>query len=139
MLKVRHYAAGIALGLMGLVSGCADRPMTVPATANIVSEGNGDRVSYRVNDYGRVYITDQADQRIIYSGEVRPGDPVEVNAREDRILVGGHTVFDKPLDDGHQFRIYFEPGPRTVTEERVVRYRTVDEQPHDTTIVIPPK
>jgi hypothetical protein len=105
-----------------------------------MSEGNGERVSFRATDYGRVYITDQSDQHILYSGEVRPGDPVELNARDDRIAVGGQTVFDKPLDDGHQFRIYFEPTGRTVTEERVVRYRTVNEPPRgDTTIVIPPK
>jgi len=135
MRKLRQYAAGVAVGLMAMaITGCADRPMTVPATANIMSEGNGDRVSFTANNYGRVYITDQADQRILYQGEVRPGDAVEVNAREDRLTVAGRTVFDKPLDDGHQFRIYFEPTSRTVSEERVVRYRTVEEPP---TVVVP--
>jgi hypothetical protein len=128
MRKLRQYAAGVAVGLMAMVvSGCADRPMTVPSTASIMSEGNGDRVTFRATDYGRVYITDNADQRILYQGEVRPGEAVEVNAREDRLTVAGRTVLDKPLDDGHQFRIYFEPTSRTVTEERVVRYRTVEE------------
>ena len=124
MRKLRQYAAGLAVGLMAMmVSGCADRPMTVPASANIMSEGNG------------VYITDNADQRILYQGEVRPGEAVEVNPREDRLTVAGRTVLDKPLDDGHQFRIYFEPAsPRTVTEERVVRYRTVEEP---ATVVVP--
>ena len=52
----------------------------------------------------------------------------------DLLTVAGRTVLDKPLDDGHQFRIYFEPTSRTVTEERVVRYRTVEEP---ATVVVP--
>lgn len=122
MLTLRHYAAGMTIGLATLLTGCADRPMTVPASATLMSEGNGDRVMYRAPEFGRVYVTDEVDGKIVYSGDVQRNDAVEINPVDDRVLVGGRTVFDKPLENGRNYRIYFEP----LTEERVVRYRTVE-------------
>src|SRR5256885_4309647 len=118
MLNLRHYAAGAALGLVAILSGCADRPPTVPSTATLMTEGNGDRVMFRPTDYGRVYVTDDTDHKILYQGDVDNGETVEVSPRSDQITVAGRTVMDKPLEDNHQYRIFFEPVPH----ERVVRY-----------------
>jgi hypothetical protein len=128
MKRLRQYAVGAAIGLIALLSGCADRPMSVPASANLMTEGNGDRIAFRPTEYGRVYVTDQSDaNKIIYQGEVDRGDAVELNAVDDRVTVAGRTVTERPLDSGHQFKIFFEPLPK----ERVVRYKetVVEERP----------
>src|SRR5437870_4825465 len=36
MMSLRHYAAGAAIGFMVMLSGCADRPNTVPASATLM-------------------------------------------------------------------------------------------------------
>lgn len=120
MTPLRHYAASAAIGMLLLVSGCADRPMAVPSSANLMTEGNGDRISFRPTEHGRVYVTDQTDGgRILYQGEVDRGDMVELSAKDDRVTVGGRTVTERALDAGHDYKIYFEP----MNKERTVRYK----------------
>ena len=128
MHMLRQCVAGATLGLMLVVSGCADRPMSVPASASLMTEGNGDRISFRPTEFGRVYVTDRTDSdRILYQGEVERGDMVEVNVVDDRVTVGGRTVTERPMDSGHEYKIFFEP----MTKERTVRYKEtiVEERP----------
>ena len=123
-MSLRHYAAGAAMGLMVMLSGCADRPNTVPASATLMTTGSNDRVSFRPTEYGRVYVTDDTDHKILYQAEVDRGEMVEVNPKDDKIVVDGRTVMDRPLEDTHNYRIYFQP----VAHERVVRYRVTEEE-----------
>ena len=129
MRTLRQCVAGATLGLLLAVGGCAERPMSVPSSANLMTEGNGDRISFRPTEYGRVYVTDQTDAgRIIYQGEVNAGEMVELNALDDRVLIAGRTVTERALDSGHDFKIFFEP----LTKERTVRYKettVVEERP----------
>jgi len=122
MYGFRQYAAGVAVGLMAFLSGCADRPMSVPASASLMTEGS-QRASFRATDDGRVYVTDDSDKKILYQGDINKGEMVEVNAQDDRILVGGRTVSERAMDDNHQYRLFFEP----MSHERTVRYRVVEE------------
>jgi len=119
MTKLRQYAAGVTIGFLAALSGCADRPIPVPSTATLMSEGNGERVAFMPTQYGRVYVSDQTDDKILYQGEVDRGDTIEVRPREDRIMVGGRITSDRPLDDGHRYRIFFEP----LTVEHQAGYR----------------
>lgn len=114
-----------AVTIAGLLwtAGCAQRPMEIPMSAQLMTEGQGN-VSFRPTEFGRVYVSDQVDNQILYQAEVNRGDMVEVDSRADRIRVGGRTVTERPMDDGHQYRIFFEP----MAHERTVRYRVVEER-----------
>ena len=120
MTKLRQYAAGVTIGLMAMLSGCADRPMPVPSTATLMTEGNGDRITFMPTQFGRVYVSDQSDNKILYQAQIERGDTVEIKPKEDRIMVGGRVISDKPLNDGHHYRIFFEPMIR----ERAAEYRS---------------
>jgi hypothetical protein len=80
-------------------------------------------MSFRATEFGRVYVTDETDKKILYQGEVDKGEMVEVNAQDDRILLGGRTVTERAMDDNHQYRVFFEP----LSHERTVRYKVVEE------------
>ncbi len=120
MTKLRQSAAAITIGFLAMLPGCADRPMPVPSTASLMTEGNGERIAFTSTSYGRVYVSDQTDDKILYQGEVQRGDTVEVRPREDHIMVGGRITSDRPLDDGHQYRIFFEK----LSPERPAGYHT---------------
>jgi hypothetical protein len=122
MPVLRPIAAAFATALLAILSGCADRPMSVPTSATLMTEGSN-RASFRTQHFGRVYITDETDKRILYQGDVDNGEMVEVNAVDDRILVGGRTVSERTMDDNHQYRIFFEP----LSRERTARYRVDDD------------
>jgi hypothetical protein len=121
MPNVRPFAAVLATSLLVILSGCADRPLSVPSSATLMSEGSN-KTSFRTQQYGRVYVTDETAKRILYQGDVDSGQMVDVNAVDDRIQIGGRTVTDQVMDDNHQYKIFFEP----LSQERVVRYRDVD-------------
>ena len=108
MTKLHQSAAALTIGLLAMLSGCADRPMPVPSTATLMTEGNGERIAFTPTSDGRVYVSDKTDNMILFQGEVRHGDIVEVRPREDHILVGGRVTSNRPLNDGHQYRIFFE-------------------------------
>lgn len=123
MLQLRHYAAGVTLAVATVLGGCSGRPMSVPSSAQSVTEGNGDRMSYRAGQFGRIYVSNESSHKILYQGDIRRDETIEVLPRDNRITVGGRTVSESSLRDGDQYRIYFEP----MDHERVVKYRVVEE------------
>ena len=121
MAMLRQIAVFSVLGVAGLMIGCAERPMTVPVSAQLMTEGQSSIV-FRPVEFGRVYVSNQATGEILYQADVERGDVVEVDARMDRVTVGGRVVTERPLDEGHNYRIFFEP----MSKERVVKYRVTE-------------
>jgi len=124
MLQLRQYAAGAALAVAVVMApGCAHRPMSVPSSAQMMTEGNGDKVSYRSGQFGRVYVTNDSTGKILYQGDVARDETVEVIPKDNRIMVGGRVASEASMRDGDRYKIYFEP----MDHERVVKYRVVEE------------
>jgi len=122
MVKLRQIAVLSVLGVAGLLTGCAaDRPMTVPMTAQLMTEGQN-TIVFRPVEFGRVYVSDQATNQILYQADVERGEVIEVDAPRDRITVGGRVVTERGLDEGHNYRIFFEP----MSKDRVVKYRVTE-------------
>ncbi len=123
MTMIRQITVGCALGVFGLLSGCVTRPNAVPSSAMLMTEGQG-AIVFRPTEFGRVYVSDQTDDKILYQADINKGEVVELDARADKIAVGGRTVSDRTMEDGHNYRIFFEP----MSKERVVKYRVTEEE-----------
>ena len=119
MLQLRHYAAGAALAIATMVTGCASRSMEVPSSAQLMTQGSGDQIMFRATQPGRVYVSNESDGKILYQGDVRRGDAVEVDPKKDRIQIDGRTVTETSMGDGEKYRIFFEAMDRG----RAARYR----------------
>jgi hypothetical protein len=104
-LSTRLGSAGLALALCGCA---ADRPIDVPAGAEIQTEGP-QRLVYTAPSGGEIWVTDVAGSAIVYSGAVRRGDEVVVDPDNNRVTVAGQVVTTH--DVGHDdHRIRFAPG-----------------------------
>jgi hypothetical protein len=105
--------------LLGVLAGCADHPSEVPSDGVKVAEGNA-KLLYKAPEPGTIFVYESPDNRLIYRGEVRRGDTVELNAKDDRITIDGKTVMEKGIGNGHMYKMFFDPrgSRRVVVEQR---------------------
>lgn len=130
-MRLFKKSAGVlvASALVFVVAGCAvERPEEVPGDALLVSEGQ-DTLAFRATSDGRVYVYDVNGDRIVYSGEIRRGETIKVDAEKNRVSIADRTVFEKGLAWNNQHRLYFDPHGdverRVTVEETTVIERDV--------------
>ena len=134
MTPLRQIFACSVLGLAVAVgTGCSSqapledyteaRPTGVPSDAVVSGTGTATLMFTPVTD-GRVYIYDRTAEKVLYEGVVRRGEQVQVDSKENRILVAGRVASDRDLKPGHDKEIYFKPerAANVVVEERTVRH-----------------
>ena len=101
-----------ALTCLGTVGGCApERHEVVPATATLGAEGER-RLTYTTNGAGTLYVYDQSDNHLVYSGEVTGERQITVDPEKNEVTVDGTLVQNKTLNRGHNHRIFFQPRSR---------------------------
>jgi hypothetical protein len=97
----------IILVLTGtLLAGCASEPPAgIPGGSALVSESDS-VLSFNATESGRVYLRNAKENRLVFSGEIRPGDEVIVTVPTRRIVVGGRS-YDLPITPG-EHQLYFK-------------------------------
>jgi hypothetical protein len=94
--------------LMALATGCTNTgKMAIPAGADEVTSGRG-VLRHTAQRDGKIWVYDGETDKMVYTGPVRDGDKVVVDADTNQITVGGTTVSEQPLVRGHKYRIYFK-------------------------------
>ncbi len=103
--------AGVLLASVGgaVLTGCAtERHDVIPPGATLGAEGEK-RLSFTTDGPGTIYIHDQFDNRLVYSGEVDGKRTITVDPEKNQLMVDGTLVQDKTLVRGHNHRIFFQP------------------------------
>jgi hypothetical protein len=141
MMKFRHFAVPIALGaplVLGF-AGCAsqdlDEPLAtesrpiegdtrddVAAGATLIKQGH-EPLLYEAPSDGTIWVYNQSDKRLVYTGGIRAGQSVHVDPDHDFVLVDGKKVVDMKMDDFDNHQILFSasapaaqtPQPASVT------------------------
>ncbi|HZN69598.1 MAG TPA: hypothetical protein VFB66_30260 [Tepidisphaeraceae bacterium] len=141
-------ATGIvsSLGLCLMVTGCAaDRHEDIPKSAPMVAKGQTD-VTWAAPSEGDVYVYDQSEGKMLYSGRVERGDNLVVDARKDRIRLDGRTVMDKQIRDNNEIEVFFRENPLAVqaretrpAEQRIVVEQQPDRSSDSSRIVVEPQ
>ena len=102
-------AAALLLGSAAMLTtspGCTDKGrMAIPSDADRLASGRGEVTATATRD-GEVWILDKDDNRIVWSGDVRREDRIEIETKDNRIRVGGETKSERPLDSEHEYVIY---------------------------------
>jgi hypothetical protein len=113
MFSIRHYTLASLAGivLMVAIPGCQpERPDVIPSSAQIGSSGNGTLHFIAPND-GMVYVYDQPQTRLIWSGHIGRGEAVDVDPQRNRIMVAGNVRANKVLVGSDHIDIYFDAAP----------------------------
>ena len=113
MHRFRQIAAsavvGAALAVTGAGCSSSDRPDSVPMTAQEFGSGR-EEATFNVTQDGTVYIVDGTRKDLVYTGNVKKGDYVKVDAKENEVTVNNRKVTESDLLNDHKYRIYFEPS-----------------------------
>ena len=80
----------------------------IPADAQELGSGTG-QVSTTALKTGKVWVLDQTDNALVWSGQARRGDRIVVDPRAEKVIVGGENVADRNLSSDHKYRIYHVP------------------------------
>jgi hypothetical protein len=109
-----RYASLLPLAVLAAmaVTGCApERHEVVPSSALLGAEGN-QRLTFTSDGPGTIYIYDQSDDKLLYSGHVPGRRQIAVDPERNEITVDGVLVQDKSLRPGNNRKIYFTPTVR---------------------------
>ena len=93
-------------------------PATLPPESTLMTTGDAN-LRFKPTTDGRVFIYDREADKLLYQGQISRGEVVEVDSRNNRILIGGNTASELNLRPGHDKEIYFKTEP--VVEERTIR------------------
>jgi len=110
-MKYMLYSATAALAM--LAAGCAQSP-NVPPTASSVATGGQD-VSYTAPHDGKVYLQDDLNKRLVYSGEVHGGENVRFSRQQDAVYVNGAVAAQSVPTPWHEHTLFFEPSRQETT------------------------
>jgi hypothetical protein len=106
----------LALFSLGLLCpGCAaERPGSVPEDARRLAKHSGtSSFVFTAPGDGEVFIYDRTQNKLVYSGRVRRGESLEVDAKDDRITLNARVVSEEDLRDLDEYEIWFDEGPGT--------------------------
>jgi hypothetical protein len=76
----------------------------------MTAEGRG-AVTTTFAHPGTVYVVDDTTHRLLYSGDVRPGDRLNVDARHDEIWLNGQVVSHPRMDNSDHYKILMDQHP----------------------------
>jgi hypothetical protein len=113
MFMLRNTAV-VAVSSVALLLGvgCAgERHDEIPPSARLMVKDSGN-VSFAAPDDGEVYVYNRANGNLLYSGRVRQGENLSVNAMEDEIRLNGRVVRDQQIRDNDELRVFFRPEPQ---------------------------
>ena len=79
----------------------------IPREAVKVEEGVGESLRYDADRDGRVYVYDEDDDRVVYSGNLYRGEEFVVDPDSDVLSAGGKRLGDVNLRAKHRYRLYF--------------------------------
>jgi hypothetical protein len=110
MIPYRQCAVSTIVGVaLLLLGGCAspDRPDEVPISAAPVDESK-ETVYWTATEDGKIYVVDDDRKQLLYSGEVRRGQTIQVDARANKVMLDNATVTQRDLINDHRYKVYFE-------------------------------
>jgi hypothetical protein len=118
MLAMRVAAASVAAPILVIAAGCSDRPQHVPASAQMTVEGK-DHVAWTADRGGTVWVSDEGNQKVLYSTHVISGDRIALDANRNQLTLNDRVVLDTGVHHV-EHKIFFEPSEPTMTARAVV-------------------
>lgn len=134
MFRLSQFAAPVVLGaamVMGV--GCAgeEHPQNIPLNAREIGEAK-ETVSYTAPDNGTIYVEDATAHKMIYSGEVKKGQMVRVDAKENQVMIDNQLATKTDLLNDHKYALYFQRSSEAENAQTSGQHINIQTAPQST-------
>ena len=125
-LRPAPALTAVLLAATVTLTGCAssDRPRDLPRSAAEVDAGKG-LVHWTAANEGRVYVSDSNRKELLYSGEMRQGQTIKIDAKKDKIVLDEVTATKQELLNHHTFKVYFDRAAAASAQSSQANGKTV--------------
>lgn len=124
-------AAGLMAASLAAFGGCETMQSKIPSTAQPVAMGTGNTM-YSVGHDGTIYLYDKTWNKLVYTGQVRSGQSVVLDALGDKVTIDGKTVVEQiPLGEGSQYQFYLDTTPAAGGDKVIERRTVIEREIHD--------
>ena len=80
----------------------------IPSDAVQLKEWQDSQLSHEASDPGFVYIFDEADNRIVYSGHLHRGERFVLDRVNNRGTINGVVVYSQESKEPRNYKVYFD-------------------------------
>ena len=80
----------------------------IPSDAVQLKEWQDSQLSHEASDPGFVYIFDEADNRIVYSGHLHRGERFLLDRVNNRGTINGVVVYSQESKEPRNYKVYFD-------------------------------
>ena len=106
--KKKVLAGVISLGAVSMVGCTSHGRDAVPSDARTLTTGEGrELVSATAPHDGEMYVVDDTDNKLVWSGQVHRDDRIEVDGEAKAIKHNGRTASDAHVHRDHRYVIKF--------------------------------
>ena len=120
-----NLVSGVVV-VAALAGGCGSkRPQSVPADARSVAQQSGSHpVNFTAPGDGTIFVYDKSSKKMVYSGRMKQGETLEMEAKRNNIRVDGRVVFEQRLRDLNEYQVWFDEEPSAATAGKRVEVKT---------------
>jgi hypothetical protein len=80
----------------------------LPGDAVPVEDPQERELTHEADTSGFIYVFDETDNRIVYSGHLRRGERFVLDRESSRAMIDGVVVYAQERDEDRDYRIYFD-------------------------------
>ena len=103
-----HFPPSFAERYEGTTGASGEAKKELPRDAFELADWRGRELTYEPEMPGFIYVFDQTDNRIVYSGHLHRGERFVLDRQRSRATINGEVAYAQDRDEARDYKVYFD-------------------------------
>src|SRR5688500_11506303 len=103
-----HFPPSFAARYEETADAAGEPTKELPKDAFELNDWRGRELTYQPEMPGFIYVFDQTDNRIVYSGHLHRGERFVLDRQRSRATINGEVAYAQDRDEGRDYKVYFD-------------------------------
>ena len=103
-----HFPPSFAERYEETAGAAAEPKPELPRDAFELDDWRGRELTYEPEMPGFIYVFDQTDNRIVYSGHLHRGERFVLDRQRSRATINGEVAYAQDRDEARDYKVYFD-------------------------------